>query len=411
MTSLSPFFNNTAADTFDDPLQKSLSELWSKIEKKQKRNQKFLDDKEKLFDEFQIKVLPVEQQQGMEMVNLVEFLIPFFARKSLSEYQREELISWIESTLEYLRSHPFLSDVDHESLQNKFNAAFSTFIQTQNIEIDIHQIEKVRMDIEHMFEGDMQLTDDEIIDLIKDHSLLNQYIQRMDNEISEKEDENKVDDDDEENSGEQGDPFERFFEDNFGEDDVKQDAEKEAAKDTTKKNLDKLFKSGQLNKIYKRLAALLHPDKEQDPSKKEQKHVLMQTLSEARKNKDAFTLLQLYQIHINDGEFSFDPDTLTSTQALLRVKLHRLDDELYAAKSSNELSTLVWRKFSGRSKKQTESNIKIHLANIADEVQENQHIMQQNQTVTQMKKHLQERLEKNRGWTSDMPIDLMDLFR
>ena len=403
MTSLSPFFNNTAADTCHDPLQKSLSNLWSKIEKKQKRNQKFLDDKEKLFNEFQIKVLPVEQQQGMEMVNLVEFLIPFFARKSLSEYQREELISWIESTLEYLRSHPFLAGVDHDALQNKFNAAFSTFMQSQNIEIDIHQIEKVRMDIEHMFEGDMQLTDDEIIDLIKDPSLLNQYIQRMDKEISEDDD----DDEEEEYSGQHGDPFERFFEDNFDEDDVQQHAEKGA----TQKNLDKLFKAGQLNKIYKRLASLLHPDKEQDPAKKEHKHVLMQTLSEARKNKDAFTLLQLYQIHINDGEFSFDPDTLSSMQALLRAKLHRLDDELYAAKSSNELSTLVWRKFSGRSKRQTESNIKIHVANIAEEVHENQLIMQQNQTVSQMKKHLQERLEKNRGWVSDMPVDFMDLFR
>jgi hypothetical protein len=134
-------------------------------------------------------------------------------------------------------------------------------------------------------------------------------------------------------------------------------------------------------------------------------------LSAARKNKDAFTLLQLYQIHINDGEFSFDTDTLSSMQALLRVKLHRLDDELYAAKSSNELPTLVWRKFKGRSKKQTESNIKIHVANIAEEIQENQLIMQQNQTVAQMKKHLQERLEINRGWESDMPIDLKDLFR
>ena len=407
MTSLSPLFNNTAADTFNDPLQKSLSDLWSKIEKKQKRNQKFLDDKENLFVEFQAKVLPFEQQQGMEMVNLVEFLIPFFGRKSLSEYQREELISWIESTLEYLRSHPFLADVDHDALQNKFTAAFTAFIQVQNVEIDIHQIEKVRMDIEHMFEGNMQLTEDEIINLIKDPSLLNQYIQRMDKEISEDEE----DYDNEENNGEHGDPFERFFDDNFGEDDLQQDAAKEASKDAKQKNLDKLFKAGQLNKIYKRLASLLHPDKEQDPAKKEQKHVLMQTLSDARKNKDAFTLLQLYQIHINDGEFSFDPDTLGSMQALLRAKLHRLDDELYAEKSSNELSTLVWRKFSGRSKKQTESNIKIHVANIAEEMQENQLIMQQNQTVAQMKKRLQERLEINRGWQSDMPIDLKDLFR
>ena len=97
--------------------------------------------------------------------------------------------------------------------------------------------------------------------------------------------------------------------------------------------------------------------------------------------------------------------------SFLFLLLHRLDDELHAAKSSNELSTLVWRKFSGRSKRQTESNIKIHVANIAEEVHENQLIMQQNQTVSQMKKHLQERLEKNRGWVSDMPVDFMDLFR
>jgi hypothetical protein len=51
------------------------------------------------------------------------------------------------------------------------------------------------------------------------------------------------------------------------------------------------------------------------------------------------------------------------------------------------------------------------VANIAEEVQENQLIMQQNQTVSQMKKHLQERLEINRGWVNDMPIDLKDLFR
>jgi hypothetical protein len=51
------------------------------------------------------------------------------------------------------------------------------------------------------------------------------------------------------------------------------------------------------------------------------------------------------------------------------------------------------------------------VANIAEEMQKNQLIMQQNQTVAQMKIHLQERLEINRGWQSDMPIDLKDLFR
>lgn len=147
-----------------------------------------------------------------------------------------------------------------------------------------------------------------------------------------------------------------FFQQDFAQD----DDQHQYAKNTRQKSLDKLSKAEQLNKIYKRLASLVHPDKEQDPGKKAQKHVLMQTLSEARKNNDAFTLLQLYQTHINEGEFAIDSDTLSSIQALLREKLHSLDDELHQAKSNNELSSLVWRKFSGRSKKQTEHNFKIH---------------------------------------------------
>ena len=128
------------------------------------------------------------------------------------------------------------------------------------------------------------------------------------------------------------------FEDLFGQQTEEENGQYHAPQDDRQKDLDKLFKGGQLNKIYKRLASLLHPDKEQDPVKKAQKHVIMQTLSAARKNKDAFTLIQLYQTHINDGAFLFDSDTLTSMLTLLRAKSHRLDDELHAEKSNSDVS-------------------------------------------------------------------------
>lgn len=403
MTSLSPFYNNKTTNTEHDPLQKSLSELWAKIEKKQQRNQKFLADKEKLYTEFQTKVLPLEQQQGKEMANLVEFLIPFLTRKSLSDYQREELINWIESNLDYLRSHPFLTDVDHDDLHEQFGSAYSAFMQSQGIKIDEQQIEKVRLEIDHMFAGNLQLTDNEIIALIKNPNLLNQYIRQM-NEQLDTEEENS---EQAHSAHQHNEPFEDSSKDDF----EPEDEHYHASQDTKQKDLDKLFKAGQLNKIYKRLATLLHPDKEQNPAKKAQKHELMQTLSEARKNKDAFTLLQLYQTHINDGEFSFDTDTLSSMQALLKEKLYLLEEEHYQAKITNDMPTLVWRKFSARSKKQTENNIKNHASNLAAEVHEQQLIMQQHTTVAQMKKLLQQRLEQNLGWVSDMPIELIDLFR
>lgn len=405
MTSLAPLFTNTASDTDNDPLQNALIDLWNKIEKKQKRNQKYLRDKENLFAEFQTKILPLEQQQGKRMAEMLEFLIPFLSRKSLSEYQREELVHWIESMFEVLRSHPFLTDVDYEALESKFNQSLHGYLESQNIEVDQQQIEQVHREVELMFGGDMQLTDEEIIALLKDPSLINQYIQRMHEALDE---EDAAAADTEHNSNkDHHEPFEDFFEDDFTQDNTHYHASQNARQ----KSLDKLFKAGQLNKMYKRLASLLHPDKELDPVKKAQKHGIMQTLSEARKNKDAFTLLQLYQTHIHDGEFGFDTDTLSSMQTLLTEKLHQLDNELYHAKSNNELSSLVWRKFSGRSKKQTENNFASHIAYLEEDIYQKQVVMQRYQTVAEMKKFLQERVELNRGWSNEMPIDLMDLFR
>ncbi|WP_340680077.1 hypothetical protein [Paraglaciecola sp.] len=399
MTSLTPLFNSTTSDTHQDAMHQSLLNIWSKIEKKQKRNQKFLHNKEKTFAEFKVKVLPLEQQHAKQTADLIEFLISFITRKSLSDYQREELLDWIASSLMYLRSHPFLDGVDLDALQNKCDEALAELTQSEQSNIDPHEIERVRHSIEIMFAGKMQLTDDEIIALIEDPSLIDDYIEQTQKGL-----------DEEQQSGhksQQHDPFDDKFREQ-AEEDFRHHAPQQ---DDRQKDLEKLFKGGQLNKIYKRLASLLHPDKELDLVKKAQKNVLMQTLSEARKNKDAFTLLQLYHTYINDGEFSFDTNTLNSMQTLLRAKLHHLDDELHAAKSNNDISTIVWRKFSERSNKLTEQNFTTHISALKREYREQQNIMQQNKTVAKMKKLLQERVDQNCGWIDDMPIDLMDLFR
>lgn len=399
MTALKPLFNRTASDTHSDPLQQSLINIWSKIEKQQKRNQTFLDKKDKIFAKFKTKVLPLEHQKTRQTHDFIEFLISFVGRKSFSDYQQEELLEWIANDLEYLRTHPFVGEVNLDALQNKFNEALTEFSQSESADIDPDEIERVRHSLETIFCGKMQLTDDEIVALIKDPSLIDIYIEQMQQNV------------DEEQQSEDKTGQHKPFEDLFGEQTEDEDKQYHAPQDERQRDLDKLFKGGQLNKIYKRLASLLHPDKEQDPVKKAQKHVIMQTLSAARKNKDAFTLIQLYQTHINDGAFLFDTDTLTSMLTLLRAKSHRLDDELHAEKSNSDVSTLVWRKFFERSNKQTEQNFKAHISALKREYREQKSIMQQNQTVAKMKKLLQERVDANFGWVDDTSIDLFDLFR
>jgi hypothetical protein len=399
MKQLAPFFSSAEPNMSDNSDQKTLIDLWSKIEKRQKRNQNFVVKKEQLFKQFEEMVLPSEQAHGQQTFELVEFLVTFLVRKSLSNNQREELLYWIEEKLNYIRTHPFLGKFDHEALQKKVNDALVMFSQSQNLEIDAHDIERVRAEIELMFDDNMHLSDEEITNLMRDPSLLNEFIEQMNDALDEKEAAAN-------NEYEQHhDPFQDFS----GHQNEEEYFQQHTSQDPRQKDLNKLFKSGQLNKIYKKLAAILHPDKEQDPAKKQEKHILMQELSAARKNKDAYTLLQLYQMHINDGEFSADAETLQSIQTLLEEKLYQLDDELIAAKSDNDMVTLVWRKFSARSKKLTEQGFKQHIAELEEDYYQQSILMKQNSSVAKMKKTLQQRIEDNRVWDGSNTMDFLDM--
>lgn len=405
MYSLVPFLTPSDQQTSEQSaIQQSLIDLWKKVEKKQQRNHNFVVKKEALFTQFQQKVLPLEQRQGQQLAQLITFLTPFLKRKSLSHNQREELLDWIQQELEFIRTHPFLDGVDYDALQQRVNDAYSDFMQSQTVDLEQFQIDEMRVTIEHIFDEDMQLTDEEIIALIRDPQLIETYKSRMYEKL---EAERGADSDNTDEA--EADPFENFFgqDDFFG--DFRQHKSQEKA-EQKQKDLDKLFKASQLNKMYKKLASLLHPDKEQNPEKKEQKHTIMQQLSEARKNKDAFTLLQLYQQYIGDGEFSFDADTLASLLPLLRTKLHELDNELHTEKSNNNMSTLVWRKFSASSKQKTEQQISQHIAELEDDHLQQNMVLEQHQTVANMKKLLQQRIESSKGWIYDGPMNLSDLF-
>lgn len=400
MKQLTPSFGSAEAKLPKNSEQKTLIDLWSKIEKRQKRNQTFVIKKEQLLKQFKETVLPTEQAHGQQAFELVEFLVTFLTRKSFSQNQREELLYWIEDKLNYIRNHPFLSDFDHEALQKKVNDAMLIYSQSQNLEIEAQDIEQVRREIELMFDNNMHLSDEEITNLIRDPSLLSKFVEQMNDALNKQE----------ASANNESEHHSDSFEDFFGQQNEEDDFQQHTSQDSRQKDLNKLFKNGQLNKIYKKLATLLHPDKEQDPVKKVQKHVIMQELSAARKNKDAYTLLKLYQAHIDDGEFSFDAETLRSMQVFLEEKLYQLDDELVASKSNSDMSTLVWREFSQRSKKLTEQGFKQRIAELEEECKQQSILMKHNTSVAKMKKTLQQRIDDQRLWDDLEPIDFLDMM-
>ncbi len=95
----------------------------------------------------------------------------------------------------------------------------------------------------------------------------------------------------------------------------------------------------------------------------------------------------------------FEGDDIELSNSLVRLlneKLEQLERENYDYKYGNDLSSMVWRKFGGRSKKATEENIAAYLADLEDNYSELNYCIDQVKTVKLLKKELAERYDQRR---------------
>ena len=95
------------------------------------------------------------------------------------------------------------------------------------------------------------------------------------------------------------------------------------------------LESGSLQEVFRRLARVLHPDREQDEKEKIKKSELMQRANIAYKNKDLLSLLEL-QIEIEQAEQSdinnMTEEKLQTYNKLLQKQNNQLKEELTVIK-------------------------------------------------------------------------------
>ena len=369
----------------------TLSSLWIKIEKHQKRNANFIKKRSKLFDQFKQQAQPAEQKLAEAITAQAEHLIHFLSKKSLTDKQRNELLGWISDEIDYLATHPFSEGIDVVDLREQINTELTLLTESLDQAVDEESIAELANMLDEMFDGEMQFDREELIELIKNPALIQEHIQRFhekmhEEELTEEDEYNaKLDEEFDAESDED------FF-DGFDYQDYRDFSERENRHELG--ILEKLFKGSQLNKMYKRLAAKLHPDKESDATKKAIKHDLMQQLASARENKDVFTLLTLYHEHIDDDSFNFDAETLAAIEALLSKKVSELNAELKELKSADTPEAIVWEHFHGRSNKITTENIAIHAERLADEVMSINQFIVSTSTLKALKTELNTRIKQ-----------------
>jgi hypothetical protein len=359
-----------------------LSALWIKIEKHQKRNINFSKKKVELFDAFKLAALPFEIRQAEQIARQVEHITGFISRKSLTEMQRNELLDWILSDIDYLDLHPFAANIDTSRLRQQLNSELSQLTKKNEHPIDDEAIVQLQSMLDDLFDGDIPLERDELIDILKNPESIEKYIKKAHENREYKE----------KPFGDEQDQSEDSFEENY----FHEEYEQHIGKHDTKV-LEKLFKGSQLNKMYKRLAAKLHPDKENDVDNKARMHALMQQLVSARKNKDVFTMLSLYHDHIDDDSFNFDAETITAIESLLEQKVSELNYELRQLKSDNTLECIVWNRFKGRSNKITTQNIQNHMTQLTEEADNINYFILKTKTVKILQVELSVRIEQRKS--------------
>lgn len=382
MNNIIPELSKFSAENKKNKPSSTLSSLWIKIEKHQKRNANFTKKRSKLFEQFKQQAQPAEQKLADAITAQVEHLIRFLSKKSLTDKQRNELLGWVSDDIDYLATHLFSEGIDVADLREQINTELTLLTESLDQAVDEESIVELANMLDEMFDGEMQFNREELIEIIKNPALIQEHVQRFHEKMNEEE----IEKDDDSEEFEQG--FEEDFDYQYNRSFSKRNSKEELG------ILEKLFKGSQLNKMYKRLAAKLHPDKESDATKKAIKHDLMQQLATARENKDVFTLLTLYHEHIDDDSFNFDAETLAAIEALLSKKVSELNAELKELKSADTPEAIVWEHFHGRSNKITTENIVIHAERLEDEVMSINQFIVSTSTLKALKTELNTRIKQ-----------------
>lgn len=374
-----------------------LHALWQKIEKHQKRNAAFQGKLDKHFAVFQEVALPAELEFIQSVVERSQHLAQFITKKSLSDNERDALFDWLDEDLYILRNNPFTEQSQLDLLTALVESQVALFDDEQLDQVSEDEVNEFRAFIDDKFDGLLELTDEEIKACILDPAKLTKHFEKF---VEAKQRQGEFD------------PYEfakEKFSDEFdSEPDFDDFFEQADSNHHSEKSdvLEKLFKGSKLNKMYKRLASKLHPDKVIDEQDKQAMHEQMQALLHARKHKDVFTILQLYIAHFDDDP-DIDSETLLALKPLLKDKVSQLNYEYRMMKSNTDTKTMVWNRFTQSSLKKTKQVMQEHAEDLMNASRDIAVFCKHTTTLKALKVHLKQRMKTRKEYEENMKAEFL----
>ncbi|MBM7456034.1 hypothetical protein HNR62_001914 [Oceanisphaera litoralis] len=338
--------------------------LWEKIEKQKTRLVGQEKRVRKIVDRFNAEILPLEREQARTQYQLIERLLTFFSRKSLTQWQRDDLFHWIQDELGMLSTNPFIEDgLNPSQLLIRAEELLKQFYpQPEAPALSQSERETIRGDLYR--ELGLEI-DDEEIDLFINSPA--EFMQRMMEKMQ------ANDQDWPEEDHDQRDEC-------FG-DEEKSPVDGQAAGKT-------LFQ-----RLYKQLAKKLHPDLEQDATLKAVRHEQMQQLQAARQDNDIYTLIELHRQHLDtDALGQLKQQELDDINALLRRQLRALERQYDQVFMKDSMESTIWNRFRNVGRISSDQNFAEHTQALKADIKRNNKLLEQLKTLKDLKQLQEDRI-------------------
>ncbi len=336
-------------------------QLWAAIRKTQEELnlwQAQVDQVDALFNEH---IVPRERELTGVVGDVTELLIEHFAADSLGIAEQSLLGLWVTDNLNSLKDHPFgdsqrtqeLSQAWLELLNN--DGAVENQLARLARQHNLSPGDKQQPDFantgEYEDEPDGDDDDEPLFDFGM-HKKASDTPQANTEKVVEPENVD-VDDGDESDADEEPSPA--------------------SVADTINSLEDKLS----VERLFRQLAKVLHPDREQDEQAKAAKHVLMSQCLKARKENDINTLLTLYCEHV--GELPDDLNNNSHKELInaLQLQLRQLQTELRQKRFGDPLQAMIVERYASSSNADCDRRIRSHAQSLDVEIQSAQRTQEQ----------------------------------
>lgn len=332
-------------------------QLRDDIAKLKQNNQLLQDTLQQLIHEYERHILPIEKDHATPLTVLIHKLLDFTNRKTLAQWQRAELMDWIMELISELRLiDPATADTFSAQYDRRLAALYG-YTDTEYDEM-LAQQDEADKHTRNRFEngyGDDRPNENEPEDF------------RVGDEMG---DETLSDE-------------EFFTDDPFS----KTNRERERPTGKLARDYDAWLKS-----LFRRTAQALHPDREQDEARREEKHRLMSALLEARDNQDIVAMLDLYSAHVTQEEAAIEHRLLPLIIEELEWQKAELSLQKQIIIDQSPFHQFLYRQFYAKREKTRQRKMDEYKARVERDIEARMTVVKQISSVKVLKELLELRV-------------------